>query len=86
MQIENLLQGIHNHDLSIEMINVADKKHLYNRIKGMVDEEMKTNEHLFVEERPKFVRLLFISIVNIVMLNLIILIIYLCILLRNHLV
>ncbi|XP_025422534.1 golgin subfamily A member 6-like protein 1 [Sipha flava] len=52
MQIENLLQGIHNHDLSIEMINVADKKHLYNRIKGMVDEEMKTNEHLFVEERP----------------------------------
>ncbi|VVC44044.1 Hypothetical protein CINCED_3A024612 [Cinara cedri] len=35
-----------------EFINRTDRKFLYNKIKRMVEIEMKANEHLFVEERP----------------------------------
>lgn len=58
MQNENILKSIGSYDRNIKMIDAADKKHLYKRIKRMVDNEMKANEHLFVEECPKFVRLL----------------------------
>ncbi|VVC27655.1 Hypothetical protein CINCED_3A004236 [Cinara cedri] len=37
----------------IEMIVGADRKFVYNQIKRMVEIEMKANEHLFLEDRPK---------------------------------
>ncbi|KAL5236785.1 hypothetical protein ACI65C_004195 [Semiaphis heraclei] len=43
-----LREATHN-----EMIEVSDKKCLYNQIKRMVECGMKANEHLFIEESPK---------------------------------
>lgn len=43
-----------------ELIDVADIKYLYNQIKQMVDCEMKAHEHLFIEECPKYVKIVFI--------------------------
>lgn len=36
---------------------MADKKYVYNQIKQMVNCEMKANEHLFIEECSKYVKL-----------------------------
>lgn len=37
-------------------IDLADTKHLYNQIKRMVNCEMKANEHLFIEQCPKYIK------------------------------
>jgi len=37
-----------------KLIEVSDKKCLYNQIKRMVECGMKANEHLFIEESPKY--------------------------------
>lgn len=36
---------------------MADKKYVYNQIKQMVSCEMKANEHLFIDECSKYVKL-----------------------------
>lgn len=52
---EDDFKSLQRHNLLEEMIDVADKKYLYNRIKEMVECEMKANEHLYVEEEcPKY--------------------------------
>lgn len=57
IETENMFKSISRHAQHIEMIDVADKKCFYNRVKRMVDDEMKANDHLFVEECPKYERL-----------------------------
>lgn len=50
---EGEFKSLIRHGWNRELIEVADKKSLHNRIKTMVDREMKANEHLFREERQK---------------------------------
>lgn len=72
MKTDDNFQSTSRYAQQIQMIDVADKKCVYNRIKRMVDNEMKANEHLFVEVRPKYVQLFLIFITSKVRLNLII--------------
>jgi hypothetical protein len=58
MGTEDHFKSIKRHTQHIQMIDMADKKCVYNLIKKMVDDEMKANEHLFIEDCPKYVRLL----------------------------
>ncbi|XP_022176736.1 golgin subfamily A member 6-like protein 6 isoform X2 [Myzus persicae] len=53
IQNENDFKSILREAQHKEMIDVADKKCLYNQIKRMVECGMKANEHLFIEEPPK---------------------------------
>lgn len=48
-------KSLARHGHNKEMIEVADRKCLYNRIKEMVECEMKASEHLFQEDCPKYV-------------------------------
>jgi len=53
---ENDFKSLMRYTQHNEMIQVADKKYLYNRIKKMVECGMKANEHLFTDEQfPKFI-------------------------------
>lgn len=54
IQNENDFKSILREAQHKEMIDVADKKCLYNQIKRMVECGMKANEHLFIEEPPKY--------------------------------
>uniref|UniRef100_A0A2S2QYS1 Uncharacterized protein n=1 Tax=Sipha flava TaxID=143950 RepID=A0A2S2QYS1_9HEMI len=53
MGTEDHFKSIKRHTQHIQMIDMADKKCVYNLIKKMVDDEMKANEHLFIEDCPK---------------------------------
>jgi len=60
MRVEKLRMGEENdfkiltrHKQHKEIIEIADKKYVYNRIKKLVDCGMKANEHLFIEELSK---------------------------------
>lgn len=56
---EEDFKSLQRHNLLEEMIDVADKKYLYNRIKKMVECGMKANEHLFMDEEcPEYTFLL----------------------------
>ncbi|XP_060857733.1 golgin subfamily A member 6-like protein 22 isoform X1 [Metopolophium dirhodum] len=53
IQNENDFKNILREAQHKEMIDMSDKKCLYNQIKRMVECGMKANEHLFIEECPK---------------------------------
>lgn len=55
---EEDLKTLIRHTQHIKMIEVTDKKRFYNLVKSMVECEMKANEHLFVEECPKYKNLI----------------------------
>lgn len=55
MEYKDDFKSLIRHALLKELIDVADKKCLYNKIKRMVECEMKANEHLFEEDSAKYV-------------------------------
>jgi len=55
MKYEDDLKNLINHTVHKKMIDVADRKCLYNQIKNMVECGMKANEHLFLDECTKCV-------------------------------
>lgn len=56
MAVEDDSKSITRHAQNKEMIEVADKKCLYNRIKRMVECGLEANEHLLSDIPPKYVR------------------------------
>lgn len=50
IQNEEDFKNLMRHAQNKELIEVADRKCLYNRIKRMVECGMKANEHLFTEQ------------------------------------
>lgn len=63
---EGDFKSLIRHGWNKELIEVADKKCLHNRIKTMVECEMKANEHLFLEELPKCVPYFNLDINNLI--------------------
>lgn len=60
IQNEDNFKSLIRHGQHKELMDVTDRKCLYNRIKGMVEREMKANEHLFVDEPPKYIQIFYI--------------------------
>lgn len=52
-----------------KMVDKTDKKRFYNRVKSMVECEMKANEHLFVDKCPMYVCTFNCVIIDIYMYN-----------------
>lgn len=48
-----------------KMVDKTDKKRFYNRVKSMVECEMKANEHLFVDKYPMYVYTFYCAIIDI---------------------
>lgn len=51
---EDDFKNLTKQKLQKEVIDVADRKHVYYQIKRAVECGMKANAHLFEEERPKY--------------------------------
>jgi len=64
IQNENDFKSILREAQHKEMIDMSDKKCLYNQIKRMVECGMKANEHLFIEECPKYEHLFSTRIIH----------------------
>lgn len=52
---ENDAKNLIKHYQLCKMVDKTDKKRFYNKVKSMVECEMKTNEHLFVDKCPTYV-------------------------------
>jgi len=55
VKYEDDFKNLIKHTVHKKMIDVADRKCLYNQIKNMVECRMKANEHLFLDECTKCV-------------------------------
>lgn len=52
-----------------KMVDKTDKKRFYNRVKSMVECEMKANEHLFVDKCPMYVCTFYCATIDIYVYN-----------------